>query len=207
MEVSHQDGEYLVRLARNSIEHYLENLSPPRPPKDIPLGLRKKMGVFCTLLKNPDMSLRGCIGLIAPDKGLVEALIEAACSAAQDPRFFPLQAHELESTIIEVTVLSPLEKISVFEPRDYLKHIKVGRDGLFLRRRNNCGVFLPQVPVEQKWSEKTYLCELCRKAGLDCDAWILKPISLYKFEGRIFAEREPGGDIYEKEMAESKRED
>lgn len=198
MAISLGGGEYLVRLARDSIKYYLENLVPLKPPRDIPLELRKNRGVFCTLLTNPNGDLRGCIGVIVPEKPLAETLIEASCSATQDPRFMPVQPFELEKILIEVTILSPLEKISVFEPREYLNQIKVGRDGLFLRYHNNCGVFLPQVPIEQKWDEKTYLCELCRKAGLDCDAWIVKPVKIYKFQAQIFAEADSGGVVHER---------
>jgi hypothetical protein len=200
MEISPKGGEYLVRLARDSIKYYLDNLVPLRPPKDVPRGLTEKRGVFCTILTYPKGSLRGCIGSIFPEKPLLNALIEASCSATQDPRFFPLHNLELEQVTLEVTVLGQMEKLSVFEPRDYLSLIEVGRDGLFIRRRNNCAVFLPQVPVEQKWSKKEYICELCRKAGLDCDTWVVKPVELYRFGAQVFSESDPGGNIYERDI-------
>jgi uncharacterized protein (TIGR00296 family) len=198
MAISARNGEFLVKLSRGSIQYYLDNLAPLRPPKIIPEELKKQQGVFCTLLTYPRMELRGCIGTIFPEKNLVETLIEVSCSSTQDPRFIPLHPTEAEMVIVEVTVLSELEEITVSEPREYLNHIELGKDGLFLKKGYNSAVFLPQVPIEQKWNAKTYLCELCRKAGLDRDAWILGPVQLYKFQAQIFAESEPSGSVFEK---------
>jgi len=198
MAISVKSGEFLVMLSRDSINYYLENLVPMNRPKIFSAELKNPQGAFCTLLTYPDLDLRGCIGTIFPEKSLVDTVISVSCSATQDPRFLPLSPAEFERVLIEVTVLSELEKISVSEPRDYLKSVEIGKDGLFIKKGYNCGVFLPQVPVEQKWDVKTYLCELCRKAGLDMDAWILSPVQLYKFQAQIFAESEPKGEVCEK---------
>jgi len=200
MYLNIKEGEYLVKLARNSIAHYLENLLPMAPPKpDFP-ELLEKRGIFCTILKHPDGDLKGCIGLIKSNKSLINGVIEASCSATQDPRFLPLTLKELDKIVIEITVLSDMQKILVYEPRDYLDKIKIGEDGLFIEYKYNSGIFLPQVPVDQEWDLKTYLCELCIKAGLDEDAWIMKPVSLYKFQAQIFSETEPRGGVFEKKL-------
>ncbi len=198
MTLSKKEGEYLVGLARSSIAHFIKNLVPKKPPKNIFPELLEKRGAFCTLLTYPENQLRGCIGLIEPDRSLTSTVIEASCSATQDSRFLPLKEEEINKIIIELTILSKMEKVLVYEPRDYLREIKIGRDGLYLKYRYNCGVFLPQVPVEQKWDVKTYLSELCAKAGMDKDAWIVKPITLYKFQAQIFSESEPKGGVFER---------
>ncbi|MBN2094891.1 MAG: TIGR00296 family protein [Candidatus Aenigmarchaeota archaeon] len=200
MAISVKGGEFLVKLSRDSIKYYLQNLVPMPPPKMFPIELKAKQGAFCTLLTYPSEKLRGCIGVIVPEKNLVETITGVSCSATQDPRFFPMQEFELDETIIEVTVLSPMEKITVFEPRDYLKEVSIGKDGLFIRSGFHSGVFLPQVPVEQGWDVKTYLCELCHKAGLDRDAWIVSPVQIYRFQAQIFAETDPEGSVYEKKL-------
>ena len=200
MYLNIKEGEYLVRLARNSIAHYLESLLPLTPPKpDFPELLEKK-GVFCTLLKHSGGDLRGCIGIIESDKSLINGVIEASCSATQDPRFIPLTIEELDKIVIEITVLSDMQKILVYQPRDYLNEIKIREDGLFIKYKYNSGIFLPQVPVEHEWDLKTYLCEICLKAGLDEDAWIMKPVNLYKFQAQIFSETEPRGGVFEKKL-------
>ncbi len=200
MKLNIKEGEYLVKLARTSISHYLKNLVPLNPPKtNFPILLEKR-GIFCTLLKYPENKLRGCIGLIAPEKSLINATIESSCSATQDPRFLPLKLEELKKITVELTILTEFQKISVSEPRDYLNEIKIGEDGLCLKYHYHTGVFLPQVPIEQNWDTKTYLSELCQKAGLVEDSWVTLPIKLYKFQAQIFSEAEPDGKIFEKKL-------
>ena len=198
MKLTIKEGAYLVELARASIFYYLRNLTPPTPPKPNFRNLLKKRGVFCTLSTYPENKLRGCIGLVIPDKPLINATIESGCSATQDSRFIPLKLEELNKIVIELTILTELQKISVSEPRDYLNEIKIGVDGLYLKHHYNTSVFLPQVPVEQGWDTKTYLSELCLKAGLIGDSWVTKPVKLYKFQAQIFSEVEPDGKVFEK---------
>ena len=201
MNLNLAEGRYLVKLARDSISYYLKNLVPPPAPKTNFPNLLEKRGVFCTLLTYPENKLRGCIGLIASEKSLINATIEASCSATQDPRFFPLEESELDKIIIELTILSEMQRILVYEPRDYLKEIKIGKDGLYLKYHYNSGIFLPQVPIEQRWDVKTYLSELCLKAGLTEDSWITKPVQLYKFQAQIFSEAEPNGEVFERKLS------
>jgi len=207
MALSIKQGEFLVRLSRDSIKYYIENLVPLRPPKIIPDDLKKPKGAFCTLLSFPEGELRGCIGTIFPEKSLLETVIEVSASSTQDPRFFPVHPTELERLTVEVTVLSDLEKISVTEARDYLKQIVIGQDGLFIKKGYNSAVFLPQVPIEQGWDVKTYLCELCRKSGMDRDAWIVSPVEIYKFQAQIFSESSPGGNVFEKVLKAASKEE
>jgi hypothetical protein len=201
MNLNIKEGEYLVELARASIFYYLKHLVPPDPPKTNFPNLLEKRGVFCTLLTQPGNKLRGCIGLVVADKSLIKATIESSCSATQDPRFLPLNLDELNKITIELTILTQLQKISVSEPRDYLNEIKIGGDGLYLKYHYHTGVFLPQVPVEQKWNTKTYLSELCLKAGLTDNSWITEPVKLYKFQAQIFSEAEPDGKVFEKKLS------
>ena len=191
------EGGFLVQLARKSISYYLQNFSPMKSPSISYPKLKEKKGVFCTLLTYPEGKLRGCIGLVQPDTDLVNATIEASCSAAKDPRFPPLKEDELNKIVIELSILGNLERVLVYEPRDYLDKIKLGEDGLYLKYHFCRALFLPQVPVEQNWDIKTYLSQLCRKAGLKESAWLDKAIKLYKFKTQRFVESEPGGRVYE----------
>ncbi|OYT43186.1 MAG: AMMECR1 domain-containing protein [Candidatus Aenigmarchaeota archaeon ex4484_56] len=200
-KLSLEEGRYLVKFARSSIKFFLKNLIPPKAPIKSPYpNLNEKRGVFCTLYTYPKMMLRGCIGVVMPDKFLIESVIDAGCSATQDPRFLPLKLEELDKIIIELTILSELQKISVTEPRDYLDKINIGQDGLCIKYKYNFAIFLPQVPVSQKWDVKEYLSELCKKAGLLEDSWITKHVKIYKFQAQIFSESEPDGIVYEKKL-------
>jgi AmmeMemoRadiSam system protein A len=107
----------------------------------------------------------------------------AVAAATQDPRFSPLTRPELELVRIEITVLSPLEKIS--GPDD----ITIGRHGIYLEHGVNRGVLLPQVATEHHWDTLTFLRQTCNKAGLAEDMWQAPDTELYRFSGEIIAEK------------------
>ena len=151
-------------------------------------------------MKNP-LGLRGCRGYPLPDKKLVNALEDAAISAAtEDPRFPPVKLEELDSITFEVTVLTPPKKIEVKDPSEYLSKIKVGKDGLIVKSGFNSGLLLPQVPVEYGWNEKEFLEYSCEKAGLPKDYWKKEDVEILKFEGLVFKEILPKGKIIQEKL-------
>jgi len=85
-------------------------------------------------------------------------------------------------------------------PKEYCSKIKVGRDGLIVERSFCKGLLLPQVPVEWKWDEETFLCQCCMKAGLPPDSWLLDETKVYTFQAIIFEEKTPGGEVALKEI-------
>lgn len=141
-------------------------------------NLLTERGAFVTLKKKGE--LRGCIGFIEPLFPLYEAVARAAIYAAtEDPRFKPATEDELRELEIEISVLTPLQKIE--NPR----LIQVGKHGLLIARGQNKGLLLPQVAIEQKWDRETFLSQACLKAGLPPDAW-KKGAEIYVFEAIIF---------------------
>jgi len=127
-------------------------------------------GAFVTLnhrgmKKGSPGRLRACMGLMDHRQGLQDAVIEAALSASEDPRFPPLKFEELSGISVEVSVLTPARPVA--SPR----HIVIGRDGVILSKHGRRAVFLPQVASEQGWDLETMLSHLSRKAGLSPDAW------------------------------------
>ncbi len=197
-----EEGKFLVKLARQTIESYL------RTGKKIPAPaatekLRERRGVFVTLTKNDE--LRGCIGHPLPTMPLVEAVMDAAISSAtRDPRFHPVSAEELRDIKIEVSVLSEPEVIKAKDPREYPKHVVIGRDGLIVEWSGYAGLLLPQVPAECKWNAEEFLSHLCMKAGLMPDHWIRKDVAISRFSAQIFAEKSPGGEVEERTLGTPK---
>ena len=58
-------------------------------------------------------NLRGCIGYIEGIKSIPETVIEmASASAFRDPRFSSLTPEEYKKIDIEISVLSPIEKVN-----------------------------------------------------------------------------------------------
>jgi hypothetical protein len=180
--------DFVLKLAREAIENYVKTGKKISIPKEYSKELDKKRGVFVTIYKKPK-ELRGCIGLPYPQQPLIQGLIEVAVEACEDPRFPPLSKEELKNIFIEVSILTEPELIKVKNPKEYFKEIEIGKHGLILTHGSYGGLFLPQVPVEQKWNCEEYLENLCYKAGLTSDVWLDTLTRIYKFETEIFSEK------------------
>lgn len=197
-DISDKDGEFLVSTARKIVTEFLRSGRKPRLDKDVESKLSFDAGVFVTLNLNND--LRGCIGFPLP-KRLSEALPEAAIAAAtEDPRFSPVEPHELDSITFEVTILTPPAEIIFDDPQELLSKIKVGRDGLIIRQGHHSGLLLPQVPVEYGWNEEKFLEHTCQKAGLPSNCWKEKSTQIFSFKGIIFKEEKPNGVVIREKL-------
>ena len=197
-QLTPEEGENLVKLARKAVEEYLKNGKILDAPKDPPLKLMKRCGVFVTLnsVAHEKKELRGCIGYPYPTTPLTRAVIESAIkSATQDPRFSPVSLKELDHIVFEVSVLTPPQSIKVKKPTDYPSEIKVGQDGLIVEKSYYKGLLLPQVPLEWNWDAEEFLCQCCIKAGLSPDYWLLEGTTIYKFSCIIAQETTPKGKV------------
>ena len=173
----------------------------PLPESKKGWALLEKRGVFVTIETHPSHELRGCIGYPLPIKELALAVVDCALSAAfEDPRFPPVEKNELAKLVIEVSVLSVPEQLSVKKPEEYLKRIKVGRDGLIIHYGYSSGLLLPQVPVEWNWNEEEFLCQVCEKAGLPREMWRSPSANISSFSAQIFTEKTPAGVVVQKKL-------
>ncbi len=201
-----EEGIFLVKLARRAVETYVKEDAKIKVPEETPANLLENSGVFVTLnivSRGGDKRLRGCIGFPLPYLPLAQAVIESAISAASaDPRFPPVEPGELDNIVVEVTVLTPPALIEAKEPREYPEKIKVGTHGLVVERGPYKGLLLPQVPVDWNWNEEEFLCECCVKAGLPPDSWYDKKTKVYCFQGTIYEEESPNGEIVERSLTE-----
>ena len=199
--LSLEEGKKAVVFARGTIEKYVG--CSKGSIAELNDNFNEKQGVFVSIHTYPGHDLRGCIGIPMPIMPLKQAIIQAGQSATQDPRFPPLEKDEMDSIIIEVTILTKPLLIKVDKPQDYLKEIEIGRDGLIVEQGFFKGLLLPQVPVEQDWDKEEFLSHTCLKAGLMPDAWFDKATKISKFSGQIFSEIKPRGEIKEKKLDES----
>ncbi len=106
----------------------------------------------------------------------------AVAAASQDPRFPPMSPDELDNFSIEITVLSPLERI------EDTNLIEVGTHGIYIVKGYNRGVLLPQVATDHGWDRETFLRQTCVKAGLSENSWQQEDADIYIFSGQIFHE-------------------
>ncbi|KYK29756.1 hypothetical protein AYK20_00030 [Thermoplasmatales archaeon SG8-52-1] len=196
--LSFDEGKKAVEFAREVVDHYVKEKN--YPDLDFEKPFLEKQGAFVTIHTYPRHDLRGCIGIPLPIMTLKDAILEGAKSATRDPRFPRIEKDELDSIIIEVTILTKPELIKINKPEDYLSEIEIGRDGLIVEQGFFKGLLLPQVPIEQGWGKQEFLSHTCIKAGLMPDSWQNENIKIFKFSGQIFTEIEPRGKIEEKKL-------
>jgi len=176
--LSDLDKETLLGLAKKSVESAVRENKAMSLPANLPEALQNARGAFVTLKKNG--RLRGCIGYTVASKTLAETVRDvAALAATNDRRFRPVKPDELGKLDYEISVLSPLHRVKNVED------IRVGRDGLLIKRGEAEGLLLPQVPVEQRWNRDTFLEETSVKAGLMPNAWQAPDADLYAFEAVV----------------------
>jgi hypothetical protein len=182
--LNNEQKKKLLGIARASIEAYLKTGKRMELAEGDPV-LSRIHGAFVTLHEHGQ--LRGCIGNMIGNQPLYLTIRDMAVeSAVGDPRFPPLQPAELKNAEIEISVLSPLERVSSVDA------IQLGTHGVLVKRGYRSGVFLPQVATETGWSKEEFLSALCsQKAGLAPDAWKDKATELYIFTALVFSEKEP----------------
>jgi len=202
-DLTYEEGNFLIRLARDTAKIFLETAKVLKPPPDTPKKLFEKCGVFVTI-NTVHGDLRGCIGYPYPTAPLVNAVIDNAINAAtQDPRFEPMGKSELDRVVFEVSVLTPPEPVEVANPKEYLKQVKVGEHGLIVEKGPYKGLLLPQVPVEWSWCAEEFLCQCCIKAGLPPDSWLTKGTKIYRFKAIVFEEEAPNGSVKRKKLTDA----
>ncbi|MCM8774457.1 MAG: AmmeMemoRadiSam system protein B, partial [Candidatus Omnitrophica bacterium] len=163
MSLTKEEKLTLLNIARSTLENYLEKKEIPEFKVDSQ-RLWEKRGVFVTLKKHGQ--LRGCIGRTVAETPLYKTVSMVAIdSALNDPRFPPVTLREMKDIEIEISLLTPFERVKS------LDEIKVGVHGLLIQKGFYSGLLLPQVPLEYGWDKKTYLEHLCLKAGLPTDAY------------------------------------
>ncbi len=172
----------LLSAARQTIEQYLRSGKVPAlDPDKFPVAARTRSGVFVTIRQNNE--LRGCIGRFDPGEIMLKVIQDMAVAAStQDPRFHPVTAEELPKLNIEISVLTPLKKISSID------EIKLGRDGIYIRKGERTGTFLPEVADETGWTKEEFLGHCAQdKAGLGWDGW--KDAEIYIYTAMVFREK------------------
>lgn len=137
-------------------------------------GTGRCAAAFVTLTQGG--ALRGCMGMLDPERSVVESVIEAAaCAARTDPRFPPVRPAELESLHLEVSIMGPLIRLS--DPLAF----QVGVDGIVVERAGRRGLLLPEVAEALDNDRVAMLDIACRKAALPSDAWREPGTAVYAF--------------------------
>ena len=140
LQAKKDKSDAYVRLARASVEYFVNNQTQMAMPADVPAELTDtRAGAFVSIHKFG--KLRGCIGTIAPTrKNLAEEIIKNAVSASsEDPRFEPIEPDELKWLDITVDVLGDAERIDSKDALD------VKRYGVIVEIGYKRGLLLPDL--------------------------------------------------------------
>jgi AmmeMemoRadiSam system protein A len=186
--LTREQGERLVTLARDAIA---ETLGAPPVPDPQGAWLHQPAATFVTLHRHG--SLHGCIGSIEPHRALLEDVKHNAVAAAlHDPRATLLDLEGVGELAIEVSLLSPLERIRFTSEEDALAQIRPGVDGIVIAHGRERAIFLPQVWATLPDTPE-FMRQLKRKAGLPGGFWSpdmkVHRFSLHKWGGEVAPDR------------------
>ncbi|OGD24583.1 MAG: hypothetical protein A2Y56_13140 [Candidatus Aminicenantes bacterium RBG_13_63_10] len=171
-----EEQKELLQVARLAVEAAVKK-TPVPDVRTSSAALSEDGAAFVTLTKRGE--LRGCIGFIEPVAPLIRTVAQAAALAAlEDRRFAPVADRELRTLAIEISVLSPLVRIT--DP----KLIRVGKHGLVVSRGERRGLLLPRVATDNGWGRDEFLRQACLKAGLPPDDW-KKGAEIFIFEALV----------------------
>lgn len=185
--LSEDEKKTLLRLARQSIELAVNQRPLPRLnlAEFSPL-LCENGASFVTLTEGGD--LRGCIGALEPYQPLVQDVCEhAAAAALDDYRFAPVTSAEVPLLEIEISRLTPPQRLNYAGPADLLAKLRPQIDGVVLRDSMRRATFLPQV-WEKLPEPELFLAQLCQKMGAPANLWRRKPLEVYIYQVEEFRE-------------------
>jgi len=179
-------GQVILAIARSAISEALGlSLNGFTPYRDS--FLLEKAACFVTLKMNG--ALRGCVGSLEAHRPLFEDICANAVAAAlHDPRFPPMRAGELGKVRIEVSLLSPLQRLEAGSEQEAIAALEPGRDGVVFQYGDQKATFLPQVwkQLPDTWQ---FLAQLRLKAGLPADFWH-PDVLIYRYKVDKFTEEE-----------------
>ncbi len=112
----------LLKIARESLRGHLQGQKlPDYNESTLPDQLLKQFGAFVSLYKNDE--LVGCIGRMMSELPLYKLIQKMTISAAVGDRRFPdVNLEELNNVRFELSILSPLHKITEIHEIEPGKH-------------------------------------------------------------------------------------
>jgi hypothetical protein len=181
------EREILLRIACQSIRSGLQTRQPAAITADsVPARLSARRASFVTL--HAEEKLRGCIGSLEPRTSLADDVsFNAYAAAFRDPRFRPLQADELDTLSLDISVLSTPEMLDFDSESSLLGVVRPGIDGLILQEHEFRSTFLPSV-WESLPDPVQFLGHLKLKAGLATDYWSAS-IRVWRYTTESFGAR------------------
>jgi len=181
------ERRYLLNLARSAVESSVRGQPLPALDDNEMTPVMCEPGASFVTLTVGGM-LRGCIGALEPYQSLAEDVREHAMAAAlQDHRFSPVQAVELSKIEIEISRLTPPQRLEYKTPQELVQKLRPGIDGVVIRDGIRRATFLPQV-WEKVPDPEEFLAHLCAKMGATPDVWKQKKLDVLVYQVEEFHE-------------------
>ncbi|RLE81517.1 MAG: TIGR00296 family protein [Thermoprotei archaeon] len=216
--LSPSEGSLLVGIIRNALSSYLSG-GRITLPENVPSKFMVRKGVFVGYeYIVEECGIRGRVsrgrqGTPFPSEHLVKLAINTAINlAVNDPRFPPLSFLDLNSIVIEVSIITGIKSVKATSPEELLSCLEISKSkgakyGLMIEKRLVKEILLPQIIVEYGWDAQRALEQICFKAGLPLDAWKYPDVKIYTLETQVFYELEPKGEVIERKLFFEKGED
>lgn len=194
------EKKVLLTLARDRLHSVVQDAKAEKRRIEVPGLITKTLhelqGAFVTLYKigaDGYKQLRGCIGTIIATTPLYQTVYDMTeSSALHDHRFLPVTKEELPYIDISISAITIPEKICSYHD------IKLGRDGVIVKKNGKSAVYLPKVAVEQHWNLEELLQSLHEKAGLPMAQWKDDDAQYQIFQSIDFSEgKDPLEFMYE----------
>lgn len=186
--LTEEDKIELLRIARKTISEYLNNgKTVVLDESKLSSNLMIPTGAFVSLKESG--TLRGCVGNFNCEQPLYKIVQSMAIAAATDDYRFPkVQSAEVSGLEIEISVLTPLKKIHSID------EIVLGKHGIYIKKGERSGTFLPQVATGTGWSLQEFLGHCAEdKAFIGWNGW--KDADIYTYEAIVFEEKEYKGKL------------
>jgi AmmeMemoRadiSam system protein A len=138
-----------ISVAKRAVENYIKNGTIIEPPENLPDDLlKKKSGVFVTIMKNGE--LRGCIGTyLATKKNIAQEIIANAIAAAtEDYRFGLITKEELPYLSYTVYILNTPEIVENEKKLDPKKYGIIVKTAPILSSQRSDVIFNGVVPAK-----------------------------------------------------------
>lgn len=160
----------LLDIARAAIDGHLDARPLNIDLAEYPDELSRQGASFVTL-RDDSKALRGCIGgLEACQPIILDVAEHAVAAASRDHRFLPLSKVEFMHCSIEISILTPRERIVVDSEQALLDNMQPQIDGIIIEDGFRRATFLPKVWKEVA-DKKEFLQHLKSKAGFQPDEW------------------------------------
>jgi AmmeMemoRadiSam system protein A len=168
----------LVGLARAAVENYVRDGKRNSRASAIDAALENIQAATFVSIHDKSGALRGCIGTLRPTQSSVggEIVANAIAAATRDPRFEPVQRHELAGLAYKVDVLTepqPIDEPSLLDPKQY---------GVIVEAGDRRGVLLPDLAGIDTIDAQVRIAR--EKGGIGRD----ETVQLYRFSVRRFSE-------------------